>query len=108
MRVENLLFMRLTVAARGNAADIIFGYDALSDIATTVENVKIEMRRQSLTNFEASHAVAMAIEEWGICAEAKLRWEGRDDAAANAALCWYADPIDPFARIIIHPGTRHH
>src|SRR5262245_6128738 len=50
----------------------------------------------------------MAVEERGICAEAKLRWEGRDDAATDATLCRYADPIDPFTRIVIHPRARHH
>ena len=42
--VENFLLERLPVAARGDAANVVFGNDAVSHVATAIEQVQIEVR----------------------------------------------------------------
>jgi hypothetical protein len=44
MLVENFLLVRLPVAARGDAANVVFGNDAVSHIAAAIEQVQIEVR----------------------------------------------------------------
>ena len=44
MLVENLLFVWLPVAARGHASNVIIGNNAISHIASPVEQVEIEVR----------------------------------------------------------------
>jgi hypothetical protein len=42
--IDNFLLVRLSIAARRNAADIIFGNDAVPDIAGAVEDMQIVAR----------------------------------------------------------------
>ena len=44
MVIENFLFVRLAIAARRRAADIVFSDDAISYVAAAVEQVQVEMR----------------------------------------------------------------
>ena len=105
--VKDLLFVRLAAAAGGNTKNVVVRDDAGADIGAAVEHMKIEPRRQRLAYPEPAHAVAVAVEARRKGAEPDLRGKCRHDAAADTALGWNADAIDPFAGVIVHARTCH-
>ena len=107
MRGEDVLFVRAPHAPRRAVADVVIGDDAVARVVAAVEHMQVVMRRQRLADLDAAHAVAVLVEFRRIAAEPEPRRQRGEDAAADAALGGDADPVDPFAGVIVHAGTRH-
>ncbi len=107
MRGEDVLFVCAPHAPRRAVADVVIGDDAVARVVAAVEHMQVVMRRQRLADLDAAHAVAVLVELRRIAAEPEPRRQRRKDAAADAALGGDADPVDPFAGVVVHAGARH-